>query len=545
MPEPNAPTCRLIWTRDDQVGELVIDRDRMVLGRSRHCDLTIGDDSLSRRHAEFERTAAGFLVRDLGSLNGVILNGQRVPEAPIADGDRLRIGDLEFRVAIDSAALSVPVVFDEAPLPVDASTLTDAAGGGGPRTLEVAPGMSLSMAPGEVAVPATSPGEGTGLVRALREAAEALLAGRDLDDLLRRFLRIVARDLGAERGLVGLRNASTGEIDARATWAAGRWSREPITISRAIARHSIETRRALLVRDATTDARFADAQSIHALHIRSAMCAPLLRDGRVTGLLYVDTLGDAKPFTVESLQALTVLAALAAVAVEETRLKASVAHEQQLRSRLERYSSPAVVADILRAGSATDAGMRCEEREITVAFADFAGFTRFSDERAPAEVSRALNHAFEALCQAVFDEDGTLDKFTGDGMMVFFGAPAAQEDHAARAVRASLCMQATMAKLAAAGLPLALRIGINSGPAIVGDIGTPLRRDYTAIGATVNLAARLEHTVAAAGQIVIGPRTRELIGDAFPCTPIAPCALHGIAQPVRPWLVEATALPAG
>lgn len=544
MPDPNAPKCRLIWARADQVGELVLDRDRAVLGRSRHCDLTINDDSLSRRHAEFERTAGGFLVRDLGSLNGVILNGHRTPEAPLADGDRLRIGDIEFRVAIDAAALSVPVVFDEAPLPVDAGTLAHAAQGGGPRTLEVAPGLSMSVASGEAAVPGTAAGEGTGLVRALREAAEALLAGRDLDDLLRRFLRIVARDLGAERGLVGLRNAITGDIDARATWAAGRWSREPITISRAIARHATETQRALLVRDATTDARFAAAQSIHALHIRSAMCAPMLRDGRVTGLLYVDTLGDAKPFTVESLQALTVLAALAAVAVEETRLKASVAHEQQLRSRLERYSSPAVVADILRAGSATDAGMRCEEREITVAFADFAGFTQFSDERAPAEVSRALNHAFEALCQAVFDEDGTLDKFTGDGMMVFFGAPAAQEDHAARAVRAGLCMQATMARLAAAGLPLALRIGINSGPAIVGDIGTPLRRDYTAIGATVNLAARLEHTVATAGQIVIGPRTRELLGDAFTCTQIEPCALKGIALAVRPWLVEGVAPPA-
>jgi class 3 adenylate cyclase len=88
------------------------------------------------------------------------------------------------------------------------------------------------------------------------------------------------------------------------------------------------------------------------------------------------------------------------------------------------------------------------------------------------------------------------------------------------------------------GLPLALRIGVNSGPAIVGDIGTPRRRDYTAFGATVNLAARLEHAVAGPGQIVIGPRTRELLGDAFACRPLEPRPLQGIAQPVGPWLVE-------
>ncbi len=526
--------CHLVWTQADQVRELVVDRECMVLGRSRQCDLVIADESLSRRHAEFARTAQGFVVRDLGSLNGIELNGQRVPDATLADGDRLRIGDLEFRVVIDAPALGVPVVFDEAPLAVDSRTLHDATtGAGGPRTMEVGPGLSFSIAPADRPLH-----EASNLVRPLREAAEALLAGRDLDDLLRRFLRIVTRDLLAERGLVGLLDAASGRIEPRAAWAAGRWSREPITISRAITRHAIDTQRAILVQDTRADARFAHSESVHAMRIRSAMCAPLLRDGRVIGVLYVDTVGEAKPFAVDSLQALTVLAALAAVAIEETRLKASVAHEQQLRSRLERYSSAAVVQDILRAGALADAGMHCEECEITTVFADFAGFTAFSDARAPTEVSLALNHAFEALCEAVFDEAGTLDKFTGDGMMVFFGAPTAQPDHALRAVRAALKMQATMAELVRGGLPLALRIGINSGKAIVGDVGTLRRRDYTAIGASVNLAARLEHGVAEPGQIVIGPRTYELVGRAFACTPLEPRPLKGIAHAVQPWAVE-------
>jgi adenylate cyclase len=184
--------------------------------------------------------------------------------------------------------------------------------------------------------------------------------------------------------------------------------------------------------------------------------------------------------------------------------------------------------------------MRSMEREVSVLFCDFAGFTGFAETLAPSEVTQVLNRAFERLTAAVFAEEGTLDKFTGDGMMVFFGAPLEQPDHALRAVRTAVRMQRALAEPVADGVPLpplALRIGVNSGPAIVGDIGTPARSDYTAIGATVNTASRLESTVAKPGQIVVGPATYEAVKGRFHCQPLQEQALRGMTRPIQPYLV--------
>lgn len=144
-----------------------------------------------------------------------------------------------------------------------------------------------------------------------------------------------------------------------------------------------------------------------------------------------------------------------------------------------------------------EAATRSEAREVTVLFSDLAGFTTMSEDLDATATADLLNGHFALLAACVEAEGGTIDKFIGDGLMAFWGAPEPQSDHAARAVRAALAIRDALAgfnaERATAGLPpLVLRIGLHSGPVVVGNIGAPGRINYTIVGDTVNVAARLE-----------------------------------------------------
>jgi adenylate cyclase len=151
-----------------------------------------------------------------------------------------------------------------------------------------------------------------------------------------------------------------------------------------------------------------------------------------------------------------------------------------------------------------------------------------------------LNCAFEHVTRAIFQYDGTLDKFLGDGVLAVFGAPVSQPDHAEKAVHAALLMLQLLDECELTGPqgePLSMRIGVNSGTAVAGDIGSPLRKDYTVVGDVVNVASRLQSSVANVGQVVIGPATYELCKHAFDCEPLAEIRLKGKQQTVQPYLV--------
>ena len=137
----------------------------------------------------------------------------------------------------------------------------------------------------------------------------------------------------------------------------------------------------------------------------------------------------------------------------------------------------------------------------------------------------------------MFAEGGTLDKFIGDCVMAFFGAPVESSNHAVQGVRAALrihdAMEAWNSERVRLGLAeLKVRIGLNSGPVVVGDVGNEQRADYTVLGNTVNVAARLEQSVAGAGETVVGDATERLLGDAFELESLGDLALRGLAQRV-------------
>jgi adenylate cyclase len=154
---------------------------------------------------------------------------------------------------------------------------------------------------------------------------------------------------------------------------------------------------------------------------------------------------------------------------------------------------------------------------------------------APAQVSRLLNGLFSELVEIIFAHGGTLDKFLGDGLMAIFGAPNDLPDHRSRAVECAMAMQQRVAELdvrEGADTPVQLRIGINSGMAVAGDIGSERRVEYTVLGNTVNVASRLESLVAQPNEIVIGSATQVDLGESILTEPLGPQILKGISEPV-------------
>ncbi len=183
-----------------------------------------------------------------------------------------------------------------------------------------------------------------------------------------------------------------------------------------------------------------------------------------------------------------------------------------------RFLDARVVAELIDKGE-IDFRQQAEAREISVLFSDIRGFTALSEVSAPEAVVAMLNGYFSRQVGVIFAHGGTLDKFIGDAIMAFWGAPAAQGDHAARAVTAALAMSDALeelrGQLGAIGAELEIGIGIHSGSAVVGLIGSSDRLDYTAIGDTVNLASRVEGLTKGVARVLVTEATRAAAGDAF------------------------------
>lgn len=287
-------------------------------------------------------------------------------------------------------------------------------------------------------------------------------------------------------------------------------------ISRSICQKVFEEKVVIQTADTHQDERFASEQSILVKGIRSAMAVPLWDENKVVGVLYADANLSSYHWANEGEEELSFFSALAnlvASSVQRWLLVEKLKTEEMIRHRLERYHSPAVVQQLISVGGLPGGRLAPAESEISILFADLVGFTAISERLTPTAIAQLLNNLFEEMLKEVFTCGGTLDKYIGDCIMAFFGAPEPQADHADRAVTAAKGMLTRLEHLNANGFwhePLQLRIAINSGKAVVGDVGSSQRVDYTALGATINLAARME-AVCPPSECVISQATHKML----------------------------------
>ncbi|MEV4417080.1 adenylate/guanylate cyclase domain-containing protein [Catellatospora sp. NPDC049609] len=221
------------------------------------------------------------------------------------------------------------------------------------------------------------------------------------------------------------------------------------------------------------------------------------------------------------------------------RAAAALSAERELSRRLgtlfRHYLSPDVAAALL--ADPDQAALGGEVVEVTALFADLRGFTTFSEGVEPAEIVRMLNRYHGVAVPCILDNGGTVVQFVGDALLALFNAPARQPDHALRAVRAALAMQRQVDAIAA-GHPEwpRFRVGANTGPALVGNIGSEQLRGFNAMGDAVNVAARLQ-TLAEPGQVVIGEATRLAAGAAIAAEPLGDLTVKGRVTTVRAYSV--------
>jgi adenylate cyclase len=562
-----------------------------LIGRATNCQIVINVASVSRQHARLRVTGNRCTLADAGSSYGTQLNGAPLKgEAELKAGDTFQCGAVPFTVEQPVAegpiltddhqllqdSASIVLQIDDERLTRQAPPHTSAATGVGappapppvptppapipasPVTAAASPRAALpSTPPAGTPVPAavvTRPAERRKgserrkaqvsfsgserrsgrdrrqqrFLRLLSEISKTLVDVLPLAQVLSRVVDLVFEVVPAERTFLLLRDSADEAVTPRVMRARD-GSTPDATLSRTIITKVMRERVAMLAEDARYDSRLDGAGSIQAtVSIRSFMCAPLWNRNDVIGVLYTDN-PKSKRFIAEDLDVFAALANYAAVAIEQARVAEQLHKEQQKRERLQRYHSPAVVNKIISGTLSAGAEFEAQERDVTVMFADIVGFTTRSENLTPLEVAKMLNYFFTQMAEHIFEFDGTLDKFIGDAILAVFGAPLPQDDHADRAIEAALAMRGALAEMNRSwpGDPLRMRIALNSGVALTGDIGSPRRREFTVLGDVVNACSRIESTVCKPDQIVCSRATLDRTRKPVNATSLGMVNLRG------------------
>lgn len=506
--------------------------------------LTIGSgDNCRLRQTEAGLEPVHFL---LALMNGSVLltsiagetsvNGVPARHAKLRDGDEISAGKCKFAVYLAPRSRSIKINLADTPRP--------AQGPSGPKQPELNllvnkplekqrdVTMRILLNPiDKAAAPTTSVVANRFFF--LYQAARQLNNAQTEEQILYIAMSAIFQAMPARQGCVLLYDADGKLLESRVSWTAKTGPcpiPDAVQPSRTLLETALRTRTVCVTRNAE-DPRFSAAMSMRQASVQSALCVPIFYKGKTLGALYLDSAQPAA-YLKEDADFCELLAGNMAAAISNKRLESKVLHDESIRRQLSRYLPFETVENII---ANKESGLPASQhKEITVLFSDFKGFTAAASGLKPEKVLEMLNLHFSVLVEIVFRHGGILDKFLGDGLMALFGVRKDGSEHALAAARCALEMrQCLTGRTLEHGIqPLPLSIGINTGEVVIGDVGSATRTDYTAIGDTVNMAARIV-ALAQSNEILVSARTMEAAGGSLISSPMQPVKVKGKNEEIQ------------
>ena len=539
------------------------------IGRANDNDIVLKDPRVSRKHARIVGENGSFTIIDgyfedgnlVRSVNHVFVHGAPTLEKVLENGDVMIIGESKLIFSQAAAEISPAAAEPEISLPISEpepiAAPTDVSAGVDFDDKPLGQ-TQLKISANEIigrqthlkidTTPATSDEindlrRKAEILELLFEMSKSIGTVFDLKEIFQKATDLIFRGTPADRVVALIADETLdGKIIDYSLFPLAVRTRdekiekltEKVTVSRTITQKVMREKLAILSQDAKTDSQFFGAESIVSQGVRSTICAPLITESNVHGVIYADRLDPFAAFARDHLELISAVAAQTAVTVETVKAHKRLAREEVARANYSRFMPEYVVKQLLDHPSSFRLGG--VNQKITVLFSDIRGFTTLSENANPEKIVGLLNRYFSAMSEIIFEHGGTLDKYIGDGLMALFGAPTASEEDALNAVKAAVSMQKRLAtlneELRAEGFPqVSIGIGLHTGEATVGYIGSDKRSEYTAIGDTVNLASRLESN-AAGGQILMTEATAEASGNRVPVITREPLSVKNRVQPV-------------
>jgi adenylate cyclase len=519
-----------------------IEKTTTSIGREKDNDVILSDRTISRHHARITITKEGYILTDLGSYNGTIVNGNPIQRIVLKNNDTIKLGpkslvfhdkkegalsleeslvltsDPDFEeenkqiiesfsqsTSFDSQQLLISIEQHERPLKEETSAFPE-----------------KNEAQSRVESELSSLERSNKVLFVLYEISRQLNTILDFRELLDKIMDLIFIVIDADYGFLIL----TGEkkkdklLPVVVKYKGNKKIKnKKLCASTTIIEKVIRDKIAVLTSNAMDDSRFNGAKSLFLQQIRSAICVPLWRKDKIIGVIQLDSIRFDNQFNQDDLELLKAIGSQIAMVIEQASLNEQIREEEMMRRRLERFHSPQVVEMILKSSQETkDNVMEANEVTATMLFTDIVGFTSLAEQIPPRETNIILNRYFSVMTDIVFSYDGTLDKYIGDGLMAVFGAPIEKQDDAERAILAAKEMRTKLGEMMtdkeSQSRTFDIRIGINTGRVVAGNIGSPRRMDYTVIGDPVNIAARLE-SIAKPNQILIGEETYNAAKSKF------------------------------
>ena len=552
-PKGETPSLR-IYSPGGEISDFPLSKPKVTIGRSKENDIVLTDLLVSRRHAEIQKVKNNWVIKDLGSFNRVRLNEKPIQSALLKPKDQIKVGLYKLIFLIDPTEASSPyeglIAERDDDLekwkfqtlrvsPQDCSRLAlttilaraqERRGDGRPDFTAAA--RTVPLKEDEKSVLASLERMNKVLF-VLYEISRQLAEIQDHKELFKKIMDLIFMVIDADYGFLILVDKKTGQ---QFTPIVVKFKDEKlkqkgqVRASHTLIKKVIEDRVALLTSNALDDSRFNATESLIQQKIRSAICVPLWKKEEIIGVIQLNSDRPHNQFSEDDLELLKSIGCQMSMVLEQVSLNEKIKEEERLRNWLSRFHSPQIIDIVLKAREESrETFLEAKEVEATILFADIIGFTRLSEDMVPWEVNQFLNEYFSLITDVIFEYDGTLDKYIGDGIMAVFGAPLVKTDDTERAVHCALKMREKLSSLMenlSAKRRFGIRIGINTGRVVAGNIGSPRRLDYTVIGDAVNIASRLE-SIAESNQILIGEETYKQVAGRFHIKEVGPRLLKG------------------